>query len=385
MRRDDSIAVLPVASRRQWREFFNLRRKIYRRDPNVVYPLRFMEREMLDQRRHPFYLHARRQPFLCYRDGEPVGRIVAIKDNLYNEYYADRLGFFGFFESIDDLHVAQTLLRRAESWLEENGCDRILGPVNPSMKSDFGVLVMGNDDPPFVMMGYTPKYYENLLVANGLTVAREFYAYLYDVPSTYDLVMAMQSELLNASRKILARYHQWKIESATCENLDETLRVINRAANEIRSAGWGFVPLTEAELSHMIRRLKRVIIPEHVLLATWEGQVVGYCINVPCINWALRKSIGRWDWIRLPQFLFWLKRTARTRVIAVGADKAYRNRGGGVLLSCEMRTRGVSSLNFRQWEFSWIDSLNVESIRNLKRTMPVTHSKTLRLYEKPIT
>jgi hypothetical protein len=253
------------------------------------------------------------------------------------------------------------------------------------MKSDFGVLVMGNEDPPFVMIGYTPIYYENLLLANGMDVAREFYCYLYDVPSTYNKAKAMERELLDASHKILARYHEWKIESATHENLDAMLREINRAANEVRSAGWGFVPLTEDELSHMIRRLKRVIKPEFVLLATWNGRVVGYCVNVPCINWALRKSIGHWDWIRLPQFLFWLKRTARTRVIAVGADKAYRNRGAGVLLSCEMRTRGVPSLNFSQWEFSWIDSLNVESIRNLKRTMPVTHSKTLRLYEKPIT
>jgi len=382
MSRDASIAVQPVASRRQWRQFFDLRRTIYRADPNVVFPLRFMEREMLDERRHPFYLHARRQPFLCYRDGESVGRIVAIKDDLHNDYYSDRVGFFGFFESIDDHQVAAALLDRAQAWLIDNGCDLIRGPVNPSMKSDFGVLVKGNDDPPFVMMGYTPKYYERLLLDNGFSIAREFYAYLYDVPSTYEQARAKEPEMLEASRKILSRYPQLRLGDATQSNLDWTLREINRAGNEIRRLGWGFVPLTEEELAHMIKRLRRVIDPNHILVATWSGRIVGYCVNVPCINWALRKSVGRWDWLRLPQFLFWLKRTERTRVIAVGADETYRKRGVGVLLQCEMRTRGLSWLNFKQWEFSWIDSQNLASIRSLTRTMPVTQYKTLRLYEK---
>jgi hypothetical protein len=79
-----------------------------------------------------------------------------------------------------------------------------------------------------------------------------------------------------------------------------------------------------------------------------------------------------------------MRKTERTRVIGLGADEEYRKSGVGILLSCEMRTRGVRSLNFQQWEFSWVDSENVASVRAIGRTMPLDHYKTLRLYEKPI-
>ena len=40
-----------------------------------------------------------------------VGRIAAISNRLHNETHGDRVGFFGFFESVDDQAVADALLR----------------------------------------------------------------------------------------------------------------------------------------------------------------------------------------------------------------------------------------------------------------------------------
>ncbi len=384
MSNDVSWVVRPVESKRQWRQFFELRRLIYHNDPNAVFPLRFMEKNALDGDRNPFFQHATRRAFLCYRDEKPIGRIVAIHDRLHNQYHSDRVGFFGFFECIDHDWAAVALLNVARDWLIRQGCDRIRGPVNPSMKSDFGVLVKGNDDPPFVLMGYTPKYYERLMFAAGLEIVREFYAYMYDVPSTKKIAKESEKEIVQARQRILGRYPQLKIGGTTPHELDRTMREINRIGNTIRSEGWGFVPLTDAELTFMIAQLRRVLNPEKVLVAYWEDELVGYCVNVPDINWALRKAKGKYDWIRLPQFLYWLKKTDRTRVVAIGADKRYRRKGVGILMSTEMRVRGFDDPQFRQWEFSWVDSENVNSIRNIQRTMPVEQYKTLRLYEKRI-
>ena len=382
--RAGQLTVRPVESRRSWNEFFDLRRLIYRDNRNVVFPLRFMERTMLDPDKHPFYLHATRQAYVAYRNGRPVGRIVAIKNDLHNEFYQDRVGFFGFFECLNDLDAAAELFKSAGGWLREQGCESVRGPVNPSMKSDFGVQVKGNDDPPFVMMAFNPDYYEKLLLDNGFQAIREFNAYLYDVDSTYDIAKERDTELLGATDRILDRYPKLRIGSVERADIDATLREINRIGNEIRQSGWGFVPLTDAELDFMIKQLKQVLVPRMILVAYWDDKLVGYCVNVPDVNWALRRSWGRYDWMRLPQFLFWLPRTQRSRVIALGADPAYRRRGVGILLSIEMRTRGLASLNYRQWEFSWIDSQNDASIKATGRTMPLDHYKTYRLYEKTL-
>ena len=378
------LEVLPVESKRQWSDFFELRRFIYRDDPNVVFPLRFMEKLQLDTEKHPFYLHAIRQPYICYLDGKAVGRLVAIKDHLFYEHHQDHVGFFGFFESINDPEVSGALIEHGSKWLLEQGCTSIRGPMSPSMKGEFGVLVHGHDDPPLVMMGYTPKYYEDLLLGAGFEVCREFFAYLYDVPNTREAVMAQEPELRNVTEKVLRRYPKLRVGNVNKQNLESEIRNINVLANVVRSSSYGYVPLTEEELNFMVKQLRRVIDPQTLLVAYWEDKLVGYCINVPDINWALRKTVGRSDLVRLPQFLYWLKRTQRSRVIGLGADENYRRRGVGVLLSSEMRYRGTRQEAIKQWEFSWVDSQNTASMRAIGRTMPLVHYKTLRLYEKPL-
>lgn len=380
-----SLVVLPVETRKHWREFFDLRRMVYKDYPNVVFPMRFMERLMLDEKKHPFYKHAIRQPFICQKDGRTVGRIVAIKDNLHNEYCGDQVGFFGFFESIDDQAVADKLLDTAKSWLLDVGCDTMRGPVNPSMKSDFGVLIEGHDDPPFIMMAYTPPYYERLLLDGGLESIREFKAYLYDKTKRLEESKAQTPALLAFREKLLAKYPEISHRPATKKNIAETLHEINLIGNEIRSDGWGFVPMTDDELALMVKQVKSFIRPDMVLVAYWDGTIQGYIACVPDINWALRKAKGKWDWLRLPQFLYWMQKTDRTRLIAVGATKAYRKRGIGSLLSLQMHLISADeSSQFNFWEFSWIDSENTASIRNMQRSTPCEHTKTLRLYQKPI-
>ena len=380
-----SLIAIPVETKRQWREFFELRRMIYKDHPNVVFPLRFMESSMLDDKKHPFYQHAIRQAFICQQNGRTVGRIVAIKDHLHNEHYGDQMGFFGFFESIDDQAVADKLLDAAKTWLLDNGCDTMRGPVNPSMKSDFGVLVEGNDDPPYIMMAYTPRYYEQLLLDSGFEIIREFLAYHYDKFKRIPEAKAQSAKLTPFRDKLLEKYPQITHGTANKKNLAATLREINIIGNDIRKDGWGFVPTTDAELEFMVKQVKRVIRPEMVMVAYWNGAIQGYIVCVPDINWALRKTIGKWDWLRLPQFLYWMQKTDRTRLIAVGATSKYRKRGIGSLLSTQMHFIGADeNSQFNHWEFSWIDSENTASIRNMHRSIPCDHSKTLRLYQKPI-
>ena len=116
-------------------------------------------------------------------------------------------------------------------------------------------------------------------------------------------------------------------------------------------------------------------------VAYWGEQLVGYIVNIPDVNWALRKTIGTWDWIRIPQLLFWLRRTPRTRVFLLGVKKEYRNRG----VSTSLIKRLVDKrLEYDEWEFSWVDEDNVRSMRAIARASKVEKFKTFRIYEKPI-
>jgi hypothetical protein len=66
----NSLQIEVVTTRQQIEDFFALKRQIYRGDPSGVIPLKSMERLQLDQASHPFYQHATREAFICYRKGQ---------------------------------------------------------------------------------------------------------------------------------------------------------------------------------------------------------------------------------------------------------------------------------------------------------------------------
>src|SRR5690242_2855730 len=76
----ESVSIVPVQTKAQWRDFHHLPFKIYRDDPHWVAPL-LLERHFHFQPKHnPYFQHARAAFFLAYRGAEPVGRITAQVD-----------------------------------------------------------------------------------------------------------------------------------------------------------------------------------------------------------------------------------------------------------------------------------------------------------------
>ena len=155
----EPIEVRALASRSDLDRFIKLPWRIYQNDPVWVPPLLMDVRTALDRKKHPFHQHAEVEYFLAWRNGEPVGRIAAIVNHLYNQFHEDNTGFFGLFESFPDQAVANALLREAERWLGARGRTSVMGPMNFSTNEELcspGVLISGFDTPPKVMMTHTP-------------------------------------------------------------------------------------------------------------------------------------------------------------------------------------------------------------------------------------
>lgn len=382
MAADSSLVVRPVVLPAEWRAFHRFKSLLDRRDPASVRLLDFQLRLQLDPHRNPFYEHAEREAFLAYRGGQVVGRIVAIVDHLHQATHHERTGFFGFFEALDDPAIAASLLAAASDWLAARGCDAARGPVNPSLKSDFGVLVEGFAQPPYVMMGHNPPYYARLLEQCGCEVVRTFLTFELDQPrQAKQFAGHWQAYELLAAR-IRERYPQISIRTANPRQLAAEIRSINALGDRVRSENWGFVPFTPAELEHSVRQLQRVLRPNLVYQAWIDDQLIGYLLAMPDLNDALRHAYGPWDWLRLPQVAWHLRRTRRVRVFGVGIDPTYRHTGLLALLT--MRLVAEHRAEFDYCEFSWIDSTNRKSIGAVSRFVPLHVAKTYHLYQRSI-
>ncbi|HUT11758.1 MAG TPA: N-acetyltransferase, partial [Thermoguttaceae bacterium] len=135
------LEVRVVRSRRDRNRFLNLPDVLYRSDPYWVRPLKSERDLALDIHRNPFYQHAELELFLATRGGQPLGRIAAIVNHAHNDFHREQTGFFGFFETVDDVEVAGGLIEAAGRWLRDRGMRRLRGPASPSMNAECGVLV----------------------------------------------------------------------------------------------------------------------------------------------------------------------------------------------------------------------------------------------------
>jgi hypothetical protein len=93
--------------------------------------------------------------------------VGAVVDDNHNAVHDERMGAFGFLETIDDRDVAGALLDAAEDWARGQGMTIMRGPLNFSINQEVGALIDGFDDPPRVMMTYNPHYYPALIEGRG--------------------------------------------------------------------------------------------------------------------------------------------------------------------------------------------------------------------------
>ena len=179
--------VKPVVSRRERKQFLTLPWQFYRDDPNWIPPLRQNQKALLGYARHPFHEVAEVQTFLAFADGQPCGRIAAILNHTHNNYHNERLGFWGFFESIDDQEVANKLFDAVRNWMAARDIHQLRGPCNPSLNYECGLLIEGFHSPPTFMMTYNPPYYQRLVEDYGFRSSQDLFAYWAPVEMVYKL------------------------------------------------------------------------------------------------------------------------------------------------------------------------------------------------------
>lgn len=114
-----NLVIKAVSSRKEEKQFLQLPWDLHRDDPNWIPPLRTNQRELVGYKPHPFYDDAEGQTFLALRDGRPCGRILALVNHAHNRQHKEQIGFFGFFESVDDAAVSGGLFDAARDWLSE--------------------------------------------------------------------------------------------------------------------------------------------------------------------------------------------------------------------------------------------------------------------------
>jgi len=376
-----TVRVDPVSGKQGIRRFIDVPWHIYNKKdhPQWVPPLRAAVKDAIDTEKNPFYKKAVIQLFIAEREGKPVGRIAAIQNHAHNEFHQDTIGFYGFFESIDDLNVANALFDAAATWLKDKGLTAMRGPVNPSTNHECGLLVRGQSQHPTIMTTWNPKYYVDLHEKAGLSGVKDLVAYFLATGKQVDLPPKVieYSERLLKDSKITFRDFDPK-------HFDREVEICYDIYNSAWEKNWGFFPMSREDFFHAAKDLKMVIDPRFAFVAEKDGKPAGFMLALPDINHILKRiPNGRLFPTGVFKLLIGKSLLKTVRIVTLGVKPEFRGSGIFALFTYESFKR-ANAAKLIGGEASWILEDN-EQMNKPWRDLGAPLYRRWRIYERALT
>lgn len=370
------IKILQVNHKRQLKQFIRFPHTLYKGDPFYIPALNFSEQIFLSHK-NPFFQHSEAAFFLAINNDQIVGRIAAIHNRNHLRHYSDQTGFFGFFDTINDQEVANTLFQSTTQWLKQKGLHRIIGPTNFTTNDSVGLLTQGFDQAPVVQMPYNKPYYESLCLKAGFSQAMELYAYRFDAVELHSTFLA-KAEMIEkrlAKNGIQIRPIQFRHFQQEMEQMREVYNLANQEH-------WGFVPLTREEFLFLAKDLRQIVKKENVLFAEKDGQIIGYFVTVPDVNQIFAKipkgQLLPFGWTKL----VWPPPVNGARMLILGVLPAYRHLG--IDWSFFARTSTFFSKSGITWTEAGYVMQHNQMMNRIIQKLNGKPQKVYRLYQKDI-
>lgn len=340
---------------------------------NWVPPLKSQEINLLRPGKNPFFEHSKVAVFIAMKDGKPVGRIAAIWNNNHNKYHNEKIGFFGFFECIEDQMVANALFDRASCWVKDFGGSAVRGPTNLTLNDECGVLVKGFDSIPFALMTYTPEYYLKLIENAGFKKVQDLYSYYLSEDQ-------MQWERLPRICEMLQKRYDLSIVNINNKNYEEATNFVFQIYNRAWANNWGFVPLTESEFKKIKKELKELYVPSMTFLVYSGKTPIGWSMSIPNYNEVMIKLNGKLFPLGFIKFLLGKKKIKQARVFTLGIVPELQKKGIGAYVIYHCAKSCVDS-GYLDGEMGWILESNYLMNKGMEQ-INATPSKIHRIYEK---
>ncbi len=374
-----AVSVTPAHSKADRDTFLRFPWRVYNGMRSWVPNPLLLQRDVIDEKKNPFFGHGTAELFLARRGSEVVGRISGSIDRDHNSLHNEKTGFFGFFDCIDDQEVASALLAEAELWARGMGMDTVRGPMSFSMAEEAGLMVEGFDEQAMIAVPQALPYYQGLIESAGYEKAMDLLGYRWDLQPLPDRMMDAIEKTRAQPGLVVREANPWKLR----REVDILLDIYNDAWKE----NWGYVEITEREAAKLAADLRLIVDKKVVLIAEVNGEPAGTVVGLPNLYEAVRDFNGYLDPIKAAKLVWRLKiRGVETgRIFLFGVKKKFQTRqyfGLPYLLLQELYN-GAKRGRYQWCEQSWV----LENNGPLNALMPYWGAqvyKRWRIYDKAL-
>ncbi|MCX8061668.1 MAG: hypothetical protein N3D16_03705 [Anaerolineales bacterium] len=341
--------------------FISIPFRIYQNTPQWVPPFLNDAKLYLNNKKHPFYQHSTADFFIARIDGEDVGRIAALENRHFNEYHQKRDAQFYFFDSINDIEVAQALFNRVFEWAKARNLNRVVGPKGMGPLDGYGILIEGFEHRQMMMMmNYNHPYYRELVEAQGFTKEVDFVSCYLSAES-----FRMPERIHRIAHRVQERGTLRVLSFENRSQLRKWAKKIGKAYNDSFVNNWEYYPLTDEEIQFVLDNIIPYADPKLIKVITHEDEAVGFLFGFPDISAAMQRAKGKINPISIIDILLELRRTQWISLNGAGILPEFHGRGGNALLYSEME-KTVRNYQYKHAELTQVAETAVQMRNDLE-------------------
>jgi len=326
------------------------------------------------KKKNPFWSHAECKLFIAKKKNKVVGRIAAIIDYKFCETIGKKIGYFGFFECIQDYECAKALLQTAQDWLMSKEMTAMRGPIDGRIDVGCGFLYSGFDLVSSLLSSYSPKYYISFAEKFGMEKSRDLITYYVDLTKPIPNTLKEKAKLCKESGIKIRPFNRLHTNKELKWWIDLFL--------ETFADHWGYVSVSEEEVKTRfgVKQMRWIVDPSLFLIAECNGLPIAYIWSTPEYNQIFKKINGRLGPVQILFLLFMKGRINKGKLHLIGIKKEFRKYNIGSCLNfdilVEMKNRGYIGA-----EIGWIDEENAAAHKTIAIT-GATDYKKHRVFEK---
>ncbi len=373
---DIDIHTLNPTRRRDVNKFVDFSFALYTGCKQWSPPLVSSVKLAMKRNKHPFYNHSDAAFIIAQREGKVVGRVAVMDNRCYNEYNDSQVAFFYYFDTVDDVAVAQALFSKAADWATARGLTTLLGPKGMLRADAPGILVEGFEYVAALGMPYNYAYYPQLMTSVGFEKEIDYLSgYLTAENKLPERIVRIVDKVKKRSGFSVKSF-------ASKRELREWIPALQRVNNDAFTDVWGYYPIDDAEVQMIGKQLLAVADPRLLKIVMKGEDIAGFAFIFPDITETLQAIKGRmwpFGWVRL---LRALKQTRRLSGNGVGLLPKYQGLGATALLYTEFEN------TMRQRNATWCEvaqamETNIKSLGDMN-AVGVTWHKRHRVYRREL-
>jgi len=335
-----------VSTDRNWSDFIDVVKEIYRGDEAYVYHLQ-QDLERILGPENPLRKDGDCKLWIYEEDGRLLGRIASFYDKRKDK------GGLGFFECVDNQTVADKLFDVGLDFLAKNGFNQAEAPVNFGERDKYWGLMVEGFKRPSYQENYNPRYYQSLF---------ENYGFEKGIVQT---TQELSPEKFNLKRfkplaeRVLSN-PEFEVRHMEKNKLPQYAADFVHVYNSAWSRHEHYIPLSVDQVVQMMKSMKAIIREDLVWFTYANEKPVAFYVSVIDVNQIFKKLKGNLNWWGKLKFLYYKRviKIDRIRGIVFGVVPEYQGRGltSGMIMKV-FEVFGKDPY-LKSTELSWVGDFN---------------------------